>query len=414
MRNHTIIRALLLLGLGADSVTGQPGEGLRATENMVVRPLVEVAVSADSNPQLLTKGNEVSGSFIDASVGALITQSKDVLQGEGTVWARFRQFDKPSSGANSDDYSEALSLVLGRQENWNLKLHERFARVSDYDLVINSTDVAPQGTGDRPSATPLGVMERTERVDRNLLDAGIGAGGPLTDKISLDVVSDYGFVKYQVNDLYDSDEQEGSFKLAYKLTDKSSAILVGELVRMENLSFIEPVYSYAARVGWRWQGTFKSRFEGSVGYYVCTADEPGGTNSLNLSGFSYDVAWYWQIFPRLSVVLGGRSEAQLAADTAESVKLVNMITGSAHYSASKRLDVSVLLGYRQEDFTDVVVAGATPLNRRGTQLHGSLRTDYQLLKWLSIYGELWLENTTDNVIGAYQEFRATLGAKAEY
>jgi len=417
-RNDTIWLYLLLLAVGVGSASGTPGEGVHLAQNVVVRPVGEVAISADSNPQLLPKGLETSGSFIDASVGALVTQAKDELHVEGTFWARFRRFDKPISGGDNDNYSEELSLGLGRRDDWNLKLHERFARVSDYDLVVNTMDVAAQGTGDRylehPTATPLGVMERTERVERQLLDSGIGVGGPLTDRTTVDAVCNYGFVKYLVQDLYDSDELGASAKASLRLTQKSSAILVGEYVRMENNSLVNPAYNYAGRVGLRWQGTFKSRFEGSFGYYLCTADEPDATNSLSLHGASYDIAWFWQIHPRLSVVLGGRSEAQLAADTADSIKMVDMITGSAQYSASKRLTYSLLIGYRHEDYTERAVAEAVPVKRIVEQLHGRLRCDYQLLKWLRIYGELWLEDTTDNVRGAYQEIRATLGVKAEY
>jgi hypothetical protein len=76
-----------------------------------------------------------------------------------------------------------------------MKLHERFGRVSDYDLVVRATDVPADGAGngylESPGAAPLSVMERTERVDRYLLDCGVGADGPLTDKTSLDVIYDY-------------------------------------------------------------------------------------------------------------------------------------------------------------------------------------------------------------------------------
>ena len=415
-RSYDLWLTLLLVVVCAARASGDPGEGLHAAENVVVRPVVEVAASADNNPHLYEKGKEASGAFIDASAGALVAQATDTLHLDGTFWARFRRFDNPTSGANHDDYSEMVSLSLGRRDDWNLKLHEHFARVSDYELVINTMDTAAQGTGDRylerPTATPLGVMERTERVDRYLLDAGLGAGGPLTDKTVLDMVCDYGFVKYLVKDLYDSDELGASVKASRKVTDKSSAILVGELVRMENNSLVNPVYSYTGRLGWRWQGTFKSRFEGSIGYFLCNMDEPGGTNSFSLSGLSYDVAWYWQIHPRLSFILGGRSEAQLAADTADSVRMVDMITASTQYYASKRLTLSLLAGYRHEDYTGGTTA--IPVQRVVEQLHSRLRGDYQLLKWLRMYGELWMENTTDNVRGAYQETRATLGLKAEY
>ncbi len=417
-RNRTNLywMVLLLLAVASGGASGNPGEGLQVGENITVHPVAALDVSADSNPQLLPKGQEVSGYFTDASVGLKLNQAKDVLRVEGTCWARFRRFDKPVSGENRDDYSEALSLGLGRREDWNLKLHERFARVSDYELVINTMDTAAQVAGDRylerPTATPLGVAERTERVDRYLLAAGIGFGGPVTDKTALDMVFDYGFVKYLTSGLYNSDELGASAKVSRKVTDKSSAILVGELVRMENDSLVNPVYSYAARLGWRWQGTVKSRFEGSIGSYLCNIDEPGGTNSFSLSGLSYDVAWYWQIHPRLSFILAGRSEAQLAADTADSVKIVDMITASAQYSASKRLTFSLSAGYRHEDYTGETAASS--VQRVTEQRQGRLRGDYQLLKWLRIYGELCLENTVDNVRGAYQETRVSLGLKAEY
>jgi hypothetical protein len=300
-----------------------------------------------------------------------------------------------------------------------MKLHERFGRVSDYDLVVRAADVPADGTGNRyqeyPEAAPLSVMERTERVDRYLLDCGVGAGGPLTDKTSLDALFDYGLVDYVPQELYDSNEQKISLKVSRRMADKSSAIGVGEFIQMKNDSLANPANYYAARAGWRWQGTFKSRFEGSLGYYGFTADEPASSDSLRRDGTSYDVSWFCQVAPKLSVTLGGRSEMQLAPDTANNAKLVNMLTSGARYSATRRLTLSVLVGYRHEDFGEgQVMAGDALVQREVEQLHGRLRSEYQLLKWLKGYGELWQESTKDNVRGDYEETRAVLGVKAEY
>jgi hypothetical protein len=280
-------------------------------------------------------------------------------------------------------------------------------------------DASAEGTGDRylesPAASPLSVMERSERVDRDLLDSGIGVGGPLTDKMSLDALFDYGSIDYLTKELLDSTEEKVSVKVARKLTDKSSGILVGEYILMENDSLADPASYYAGRAGWRWQGTFKSRFEGTVGYSAFTADDSSLTNSLDSNDFSYDVAWYWQAWPKLAISLGGRSEMQLTADTAQNAKRVDMITSSAQYAATERLSLSLLVGYRHEDFSQgEVVAGDALVNREVEQLHGRLRLDYQLFKWLSGYGEFWMEDTTDNVRGDYTETRGTLGVKAEY
>ena len=84
-------------------------------------------------------------------------------------------------------------------------------------------------------------MERSERVDRNILDLGVGLGGPLTDKTYLDALCDYGHINYLTKDLLDSPSEKASFKAARKFTDKSSVILVGEYTQMENDSLANPV-----------------------------------------------------------------------------------------------------------------------------------------------------------------------------
>jgi hypothetical protein len=408
----------LFAAIAGGGVKAKPGEGIQAGGDVVVRSFVDVSISHDSNPLLLPKGQEVDDFFLDASPGLRVTRAGEVLRLEGLFWGRLRRFDELTS-EDEDDWSEELRLGLGRREAWRLQLHERFGRVSDYDLSVRTMDASAEGTGDRylerPTASPLSVMERSERVDRDILDCGVGAGGPVTDVMSLDALCDYGKIDYLTKDLLDSTEVKASVKAARKMTDKSSGVLVGEYILMENDSLANPANYYAARVGWRWQGTFKSRFEASVGYAGFTVDDPTLDDTLDRDGFSYDMAWYWQARPKLSFSLGGRSEMQLSADTAQNAKLVDMITGSAHYAATKRLSLSLLVGYRHEGFIqDEEVAGQTTIKRVVEQLHSRARGDFRLCAWMSAYGELWVEDTTDNVRGDYAETRGTLGVKAEY
>lgn len=408
----------MFVAVTAGSAPAKPGEGVQAGGDVVVRPFVDAAISHDSNPLLLPEGQEVDGFFLDASPGFSMTRAGESSRMEGLFWGRLRRFDELTS-EDKDDWSEELRLGLGRREGWRLQLHERFGRVSDYDLSVRTMDASAEGAGDRflerPEAAPLSVMERSERVDRDILDCGIGVGGPLTDTMSLDALCDYGKIDYLTKDLLDSTEVKASVKVARKMTDKSSGILVGEYIRMENDSLANPADYYAARGGWRWQGTFKSRFEGSVGCAGFTVDDPTLNESLDRDAFSYDMAWYWQAWPKLSISFGGRREMQLTADTAQNAKLVDMVTSSAKYSATRRLSLTLLAGYRHEDFTQgEEVAGQTTITRVVEQLHGRVRCDYRVRKWLSAYGEMWMEDTTDNVRGDYVETRGTLGVKAEY
>jgi len=396
----------VLVAVAAGSAPGKPGEGMQAGGDVLVHPFADVALSYDSNPLLFLKGNEVDDFFLDVSPGLTVTRAGEILRMEGLFWSRFRRFEEYIS-ENSDDVSEELRAELGRREDWRLRVHERFGRVSDYDLSVRTMDAAAEGV-------PLSVMDRSERVDRNILDCGVGLGGPLTDKMSMDVVCDYGTIDYLTKDLLDSTEAKASFKIARQITDKGSAILVGDYIRMENDSLANPAGYWAARTGWRWQGTFKSRFEGSVGYSRLSGDDSSLDDTFDRDAFSYDVAWFWQGWPKLSVTLDGRSEMQLAPDAPQDAKLVNMITGSTRYSATKCLAFALLIGYRNEDYTrEEEVAGAL-VKRTVDQLHGRFHCDYQLLKWLRAYGEVWQENTQDNVRGDYKETRATLGMKAEY
>jgi hypothetical protein len=399
-------------------VSGKPGEGIQPGSDVVVRPFAEVAINYDSNPLLLPKGQELDDLFLDVSPGVNVTRAEEALLLEGIFWARFRQFMEFTS-EDRDDWSEELRLAWGRREAWRLRLHERFGRVSDYDLAVRTMDAAAEGVADRylerPEAPPLSVMERSERVDRELLDCGVGVGGPLTDKTALDVIFDYGSANYLTQDLLDSTEAKVAIKAARKITDKTSALLVVEYIQMKNDSLDSPASYYAARAGLGWRSTFKSRFEATVGYSGFGVSDPNVTDSLDRDGFSYDVAWYWQARPKLSMTLGGRSEMQLAPDTAQNAKLVNMLTSSIQYSATQRLSLSLLVGYRHEDFIVGEELASKELGSRLVeQIHGRLHCDYQLFKWLKGYGELWLEDTTDNVRGDYVETRATLGVKAQY
>ncbi len=407
-----------LFALATHRAPGSPGEGIQAGNDVAIRPFVDAAYSYDNNPLLLPKGQERDDFFFDASPGVNVTRAGESLRLEGLFWGRFRRFDELTS-EDRDDWSEELRGAIGRREGWTMKIHERYGKVSDYDLSVRTMDAAAAGTGDRylerPEAAPLSVMERSERVDRHILDCGVGVGGPLTEKTALDVIYDYGTIDYRSDALMDSTEQKTSAKAARKITDKSSAILVAEYIRMENDSLVNPAHYFSARAGWRLQGTFKSRFEGSAGYSVFKADEPEATDALDRNGPSYDVAWYWQARPKLAMTLGGRSEMQLAPDTAKNAKMVNMITGSAQYSATERLTLTLLFGYRHEDFSEgEELAGGALVKRKVEQLHGRLRGDYQLLKWLDVYGELWQEDTQDNIRGDYKETRGTLGMKAKY
>lgn len=392
--------------LAGGSAWAQPGDGIRWGE-AVVHPYVNTAVNFDSNPGLAPGGQEQSDFFLDVTPGVNVTRTNAMLRLEALVWGRVRRYEKLTI-YDTDDWSETLRLGWGRQESWCLQLHERYARVTD---IIRTVDTAVEG----PAATALGVLDRSECVEQRLLDGGGGLGGPLTDKMSLDALYDYKSLKYLSPGFFDSTEQSTAVETAYKITDKSSALLVFDYIQMENDSLPDPARYYAARTGWSWRGTSKSEFKGSAGYWTIAVDDPAAPDQRSRNGFAYDVRWYWQAAPNLTMSLDGRNEMELAPDTPRNSELVNRISGYVIYSPTKRLVFALLVGYRHAGYTLAEAGAQNTLVQRVVQgVHGGLRGNYLLLAWLKVYGEVWQDDVKDNVLGNYVETRVTLGLKMEY
>ncbi len=399
---------VLFVAVATSRAFSEPGDGIKVGD-VLLHPYVDASVSYDNNPLLSGKGQEVEDSFLDFSPGLNLTKISDAMRLDGLFWSRFRRYDK-FHNENRDDLSEELRLVLGRMEDWRLRLNERYGRVSDYDVAgVTSADIADQ------TITPLSMEDRSQRVNRDILNAGFGVEGPLTDKMSMDGLFDYGKVDYLTPGLLDTAEERVSVKVARKVSTKSSAILVGDYIRMDNDSLPHPANYYAGRVGWQWQGTDKSSFEGSIGAYDFSGTDQNNGGAGSQGGVSYNVAWSWRATSKLLVTIGGRNEMQLSVDTPQNSYMTRLVSGSARYSITERTVFALMLGYRNDNYdsTETAIDGEL-VKRKLESLHYGLRADHQLLKWLKIYGEAWREDTEDNARGDYDEMRVTLGLKAEY
>jgi len=398
---------LVCLFAVATVAVARPGEGIRAG-NVLVRPFVNVDVTHAGNPLGQPKGEERNDVFTDVNPGISASASGEALLLEGFLWSRFRRYDKFDS-EDRDDISQQIRLQLGRKDSWQLTLHERYGRVSDYDVAAPAVSGPSAGAPalsavDATDAPPLAAVERSARSNRDLLDAGIGVGGPLGVSTAISVRYDYGRIDYEDANLFDSQEHKAAVKMARKATDKSDAIVILEYILMDNDSLSDPADFYAVRAGWRWKGTDKSRLEASIGYF---GFQRGGSDvDSERDGVSYGVTWVWTVMPKVTLILGGRSDMQLAAETPESSKLVNSASTVVQYTPTDRLALAAILGYRNEDYTEG--------DRTADQYHARIRCSYQLQKWLNIYGEAWQDETRSRSQGDTTEMRATIGLKAMY
>jgi len=405
MKIRVMLLGVLCAGVAGSfgSANAAPGEGIRLGGDVLVRPFVNAGVSYDSNPLVLPEGDEKSDTFTDVNPGVSVSKSGEKISVDALLWGRFRRFDKFDS-EDQDDWSQKVSLKLGRRDGWQLGLHERYGRVTDYD-VSDPSPADSERTSDDVTAPPLAAVERSSRVNRDLLDVGITIGGPISDKNAVGLRYDYGKTDYDPAYLLDSEEQKVAAKAARKLTDKSSAIVIAEYIMMDNDSLNDPANYYAARAGWRWQGTDKSQFEGSVGFYQFSLKDTADVEQ-DSDGVSYSLAWYWQALSKVLVSVGARSDVQLSAEAAAVSKSVDSVSAGVQYDASEKLSVALLLGYRNEDYIDV--------DASAEQYHARVRCNYQVQKWLNVFGEVWQDQVSSGSLGDSEESRVTLGVKALY
>lgn len=363
-------------------------------------PFLQLDGAYDSNIRRATTGAE-EDFFFDGTAGLTLRYLTDELEGNGLGFVNQRLY------ADKDDLNftaagEALKLRLGAPERITLEAQESYRKVEDLDEFGPQANVG--------GMSPDAFLDADMRSRREILEAGAVLDATLTDKS--DVRAGYRFdqTDYADPSLFDLSGHGVNAEGAYRVTDKSSALLtlMGGLQDSES---VDDNGKYgAARVGVRTHGTDRLTFKAGAGYQQLERPEDGGTED----GAQYDATGLWKATDKTTVELEGRNGIQLSSLYRANAVDYNVFRLGLAYRMTQFFALSLSSVFRIDDYVDKVTDDDGNLvDREDKGGTAQLRADYRIpSKYMRLYAELMYEKVDSNVRD-YEVSRASLGMAFE-
>ncbi len=414
----------------AEDYAVRPASGLDFT----VHPFVEFSANYDSNAMLDDKGAEQSDMFFDAVLGAngRLSSGHNSLGLGG--WRRTRIYSQ-NSRINGDDWGINLDANLGNAKDFRRRIRVKprieISRTIDYNgntsdysgdtTVPEEQTVLPEQESTVTPATP-------DREWQNNLLLGADADGPLTDKTDFGLGGAYTRTVFDRTDLLSPRTKMLGGRLAYNVTDRSAVTLTGGFTDLENNHLT--AQNRAIRVGLRRLATDKLSTDTGVGIHSFSADDA----DLDRGGVSYHVAARWRYSAKTTMTLRGLNSMELAEDEYANAREVNTVDATLRNQITQRWCWDLGAGYRHEDYIlhgapaaedrsrTEVPGGTRPyrdwtkphLDRKTEQWLVRLGTDYRVNRYASLRASATYEDTQDNVIDNYDQFRLSLALRLVY
>jgi hypothetical protein len=422
--------AVLSFAIGLAVATlafGKPGEGIRIG-NLAISPFVDLSITYDDNV-FLTGLDEEEDYFIDIVPGIALLNRTDTVLLRGRAWGQFRRYDEFDEELDHDSYGETVGAVLGGEENPFLLLHQKYVHLDDYEIIPRSVD-----TLNIESQDLLLTQDRTERVERDIFDVAVVMGRNLTDKIRVDVGYGFSEVDYDTlpeaqpftgqDELFDWDEQKLQAELQHEITDKTSALLTGQLSEQDSDGFDDNAEYYIVRGGFITRTTRKTSFKGGVGFesYDAAAPSPEGED-LDEEIINFDVSAIWEATPKLTLQVSGRNGIQPATQYRSNTKVIHLVSLALSYRLTETLRLSLAGSWRNDDYVarvPVTVGGEIVdlQYKEREHLGGRVRLDYwPHAKFYDLYVEASYEDVEDNLEDDYEDYdqlRVAAGLSLRY
>jgi hypothetical protein len=228
--------------------------------------------------------------------------------------------------------------------------------------------------------------------------------------MQLDIGYRFDDVNYSSTDLYDLQSHIGQAESAYRMTDKTDALLTFCGGIQDNGVISDPAESYTARVGMKTRGTDKLIFKGGVGvqqFNRAVADD--------VTDFNYDVAASLAMTDKLVLQAGGRNGMLLSSLYAVNGSEYDSIWAGVLYTVVPTIVLSGNVAFRRDDYLDPVPtdSGTTERIDEGTAFR--LRATYQTpAKFLRLYSQASYETVESTAVPNYDDTRLDLGATLQY
>jgi hypothetical protein len=389
-----------------------PGEGIHVG-NLVLSPFATVSGTYDSNVLLAPRDHEEDDFFFDIVPGLAFINRTDRLIINGRGWAQFRQY-LDTTDRDSDSYGEKIGAVWGYEDKLSIALMEKFVRLTDYEITPRSVD-----TLNLTSQNLMLTEDRTERVKRDLFDIAPVVTYKTDGALEFDVGYDYSKVNYATDQLFDWYENRGQIELRRKVSEKTSALLTGQLSEQNSQGFSENSDYYVLRGGLLYHATAKTYLKIGAGVedYRFGGESPTGQN-LDDTIFSYDIAGTWEMTEKIRFELSGRNGIQPATQYDANTKEVNLAAAGVSFDVTETIVLSLAGSFRRDDYIGKVFFNNEFRDKVRDLWGGRARVDYQpRANFLDLYLESTYEDSSDNLqddFNNYDQWRVSLGLALRY
>ena len=416
MKNRVLAFVFILLSCTA-IIAGKPGEGI-SFGKFIIRPYVDLSITYDGNPNL-AQTNYESDVFVEYELGANMLYKGHHIDFYGSIFWFARSYlddNAPTAdwlyapdSLDHNGYGESFGLTYGSRDNLQIRAYQSFQQVTDYSRQPYSEAYISEYTQDSFVAE-----DRGNRLERDLINAGLAFGKDLTDKTELDLNGSFLRTDYAAPEMYDLDELTAHGEFAYKVTDKSAVFVLGEYSVQDTDALPSEPVSTIWRVGWKTKFTEKTAFKGSVGmeYYDAKIDIPDVDSQLDMP--SYDLGWIWLPTDKLSFNVSGANTIEPSSYELLNVRKVWMFGGSTAYQFTKSFMSWAGISYRKDDYQreDANYGIVRKISAYG----GKLGVRYAPpAKWYSLYVTASYEDTDSTIdVEDFDQFRLTGGVKLIY
>ena len=407
-RSMTLILALAVcLGAGANLMA--QSTRLESTEGggvwlgpLNVSPFLTVSALYDSNVDFAREGELAEGDREEEKTGGYTLQPGfDLLlpgngwQLDGRAYLQVEEYSKDFAESREDWY-ETLNWYGETERGTGLRLSQMMQQV-----VHDDTDWADRWN------------------DRREMRFAAQLGKPVSDKTKLGLSGYYHDLKYDDEELFDSDRVGGTLTIAAKLSDKTDGLLVGGYASHSSEDQEGNAESLTAHAGFASRLTDKTSYRTTVGveHYSGFGDDESEV------GLSYDLGATWRASERVTLGLSGRSTYEPAEDVGQNSMLVSTLGLVLNYRPLTRWALTVGGAYRREDYTreielnqmqpTTVAAGGR--ERTDDQLSGHAQLVYGVNRYASIFvGGNYTYTTSSIEEFDYKRWRANAGLALRY
>ncbi|MEI7900876.1 MAG: outer membrane beta-barrel protein [bacterium] len=407
--SRTTVLASLALALLTFRSLAQDSRGFKFN-NLTVSPYVNLECTYDSNvyysQQRGNSGNnhgqaELSDTILTINPGVDLTYTGNEWGLVGNAWYGYDRYTDVDQ-LNADRYGESFKFYREAAKGWRLVLDQSYVKSAQNDSIADG------GRG----------LWR----DREQFELKGALSYQLSEKTGLTLSGMYSDLSY-ANDnsqqnaapLYGWQEYTIGLEVARKLTEKSNLLISGSYQEYisDGVQGSGSNGSGDNSTGYTLMAGLGSRATERIRYRVLTGvnmfDYAGGDQ---LVGWSYSLDASWIINKKLAASIAGSSYFQPSERESNQAMQVYALSTGLIYRPMRKLSTRLDLAVRREENQDT---GGTANDGTDDQYSVRARADYQLMRYVSVYGGVEYEKQiADASADAFDRYRGQLGLSFRY